>query len=106
MAKTLHSQLIKFPNEKVFVENSTYSRMRLKERIIKQELIPYECAECGNVGEWNGKKLVLQLDHKNGVNDDHRIDNLRFLCPNCHTQQDTYAAKNRLNEDRKPKRYV
>ena len=41
------------------------------------------------------KKLSLQLDHINGINNDHRIENLRFLCPNCHSQTETYAGKNK-----------
>jgi Zn finger protein HypA/HybF involved in hydrogenase expression len=80
--------------DQVFVENSTYARHNLKRRIIKEQLLPYKCGCCGNTGEHNNKALVLQLDHINGINNDHRLANLRFLCPNCHTQQDTYAAKN------------
>jgi hypothetical protein len=83
-----------YPNETVFVEHSSYSRRSLKKRIIEQNLLNHCCQECGLKHEWNGKPIVLQLDHINGINNDHRIENLRFLCPNCHTQQDTYAAKN------------
>lgn len=83
-----------FPDDKVYTENSTFPRHRLKERLIRESKIPYSCQECGNNGNHNGKPLVLQLDHINGVNNDNRLENLRFLCPNCHTQQDTYAAKN------------
>lgn len=92
-------------NEEVFVESSTYPRHRLKERILKQKLIDYRCAECSNVGEWNSQILVLQLEHKNGKSDDHRLVNLCFLCPNCHSQTKTYAAKNRKNPNRTPKAY-
>ena len=81
-------------NEQVFIENSNYPRCHLKERIIKQNLISYICEQCDILGEYNGKPLSLQLDHKNGINNDNRINNLRFLCPNCHSQQDTYAGKN------------
>jgi len=95
----------RFSNEQVFVESSAYPRHRLKERIINQQLLEYRCSCCGIGPEWNDKPLVLQLEHKNGVNDDHRIDNLDFLCPNCHTQTSTYAAKNRHNPNRKAKKY-
>ena len=53
----------------------------------------YKCQKCG-ISEWLGNPLTLQLDHINGVNNDHRLTNLRFLCPNCHSQTDTYAGKN------------
>lgn len=96
---------MKFPNEIIFVENSNHPRHRVKERIIKENLLPYECSSCSNTGSWQNKKLVLQLDHINGVNNDNRIENLRFLCPNCHSQEDTYAAKNKTNAQRRPKKY-
>lgn len=80
-------------NEEVFVENSFYARHNLKKRIIQQNLIPYVCQHCYNTGSWNGKKLVLQLDHINGVNNDNRLQNLRFLCPNCHSQTDTFSCR-------------
>jgi Zn finger protein HypA/HybF involved in hydrogenase expression len=88
----------RFSNDIVFVENSSYARHNLKRRIIEEKLLEYKCICCGNIGEHNNQPLTLQLDHINGVNNDHRLENLRFLCPNCHTQQDTYAAKNILKQ--------
>lgn len=52
------------------------------------------CSLCGLLPVWNNKPLTLQVDHINGVNNDHRIENLRLLCPNCHTQTDTFGARN------------
>jgi len=80
-------------NEEVFVENSTYARHNIKRRLIKQKMIEYVCQDCGIDRNWNGKKLSLQLDHINGVNNDNRIENLRFLCPNCHSQTDNFSGK-------------
>ena len=82
-------------DEDVFVENSTYARHRLKDRIIKQQMIPYEC-ECCSIGpEWHGRPMPLILDHINGVSNDNRLENLRFVCSNCDSQLDTYKSKNR-----------
>lgn len=81
-------------NEDVFVVNSTYARHNIKKRVLQQKLIPCICQSCGIGETWNNKKLVLQLDHINGINNDNRIENLRFLCPNCHSQQETFSARN------------
>lgn len=79
--------------EAQFTENSPTARKDIKSHIIKNGLIPYSCKECNNDGTYNGKPLSLQLEHINGVNNDNRLENLCFLCPNCHSQTDTYAGK-------------
>jgi hypothetical protein len=75
----------------ISVENG---KKEIKKIILKENLLPYICSGCGNQGIWNGKPLNLQLEHKNGNNIDNRLENLEFLCPNCHTQTDTYGSKN------------
>ena len=85
---------------KLFTENSKHNRSVLRRYIIKNNLIPYRCAICGAI-EWQGKTLSLELDHINGVNNDNRLENLRFLCPNCHSQTTTYGSRNQqLNESK------
>lgn len=76
----------------VFIENSKIQRTKAKELLIRFELIPYKC-KCGISHTWEGKPLSLQLEHMNGVHNDHRLENLCFLCPNCHSQTDTFAGK-------------
>ena len=85
----------KYELEEILVENSSYTNLnRLKKRLVRSGVLKYECEECGNNGEWNGKPLALQLEHKNGKHNDHRLCNLCFLCPNCHSQTETYAGRN------------
>lgn len=80
--------------DEILVENSTYTNInRLKDRLIREKKLEYKCKECGISG-WNGKPLSLQLDHINGKHNDHRLENLRFLCPNCHSQTETFAGRN------------
>lgn len=82
----------RIPDEEVFVANSTYSNSALRRRIVRNQLVDYKCAICG-INRWQGSAIALQLDHCNGDRHDHRLDNLRFLCPNCHSQTETWGRK-------------
>lgn len=86
------------PTKSLLVENSTYNAGHLKKRLIKDKLIPYECSLCNLLPIWNNKSLVLQLDHINGISSDNRLKNLRFLCPNCHSQTDTFGSRNKRHK--------
>ena len=80
--------------ENVFIENSTASQATLRRWYIKGEYTPYKCSICGQEPIWQGKELTLILDHINGSNHDDRLENLRWVCPNCNQQLDTTAGKN------------
>lgn len=82
------------PLKEILVENSDYdNRQLLKRRCVAAGLLKDECYECGRGPTWNRKPLTLQLDHINGVSNDNRIENLRVLCPNCHSQTDAFAGR-------------
>lgn len=90
-----HNWAPKLPLDVVLVERSPYAcRSSLKRRLIKEGVLEYKCSECG-IWTWQGKPLSLQLEHRNGVNDDNRRENLCLLCPNCHSQTDTFAGRNK-----------
>jgi Zn finger protein HypA/HybF involved in hydrogenase expression len=76
--------------EEVFCENSKVRGSKLARRLKKLNIFPYQC-ECGNTGVWNNKPLTLHVDHKDGTNSNNLPENLRWLCPNCHSQTPTYA---------------
>ena len=60
----------------------------------------YKCSVC-DISDYNGKPLSLQLDHKDGDNKNHLLENLRWLCPNCHSQTDNWGVKNISKDGRK-----
>lgn len=74
-----------------------YQTFKLNKRLVKEKILEYKCSCCG-ISEWNNKPITLQLDHINGNNSDHRLENLRLICPNCHSQTDTYCGKNKEKE--------
>jgi len=88
----------KFPLKDVMVAGSTYPRHSLKKRIIDQKLLPYICSVCGCSPMWRDEPLPLLLDHINGVNNDNRLENLRFVCSNCDSQLPTYKSKNKVRK--------
>lgn len=84
-------------DDEIFCENSKVSQNKLRRTFKEKNIVPYKCAVCGLDPFWNGKPLVLTLDHKNGKNKDNKIENLRWICPNCDRQSDTYGYKNKKN---------
>ncbi len=78
----------------ILIENSTYSRTHLKNRLYDEGLLKRECCLCGQDETWKGVKISLILDHINGIHNDNRFENLRIVCPNCNAGLDTFAGKN------------
>jgi len=77
----------------ILVKDSTYcSSSGLKQRLFKEGVLEPKCQVCG-LSSWMGKPVPTELDHINGVNTDHRIENLRILCPNCHAQTSNFRGK-------------
>lgn len=95
---TKYGSLHKVNASDILKPNCKHARSVLRRYVIKNNLIPYRCAICGCV-EWQGRTLSLELDHINGINNDNRIENLRFLCPNCHSQTTTYGSRNQQRND-------
>lgn len=86
--------------EQILVKNSPHKAgTSLKQRLIAGGLLENRCALCGLLPEWQGKRLVLRLDHINGIRNDHRLINLRLLCPNCDSQTPTFAGRNKGKAD-------
>lgn len=78
----------------IFIENSTANQSTLRRWYIKNNYTDYICSICGQEPVWQGKELTLILDHINGFNHDDRLENLRWVCPNCNMQLDTTNGKN------------
>ena len=80
------------PLSEILVENSTYKTYHLGQRLLKEKVLTRECSRC-SLTEWQDAPIPLELDHVNGNNTDHRIENLRFLCCNCHALTSTWRRR-------------
>lgn len=95
---------IKRNPDNVFIKNSTANQTTLRRWYEKGNYTEYKCSICGLEPFWNGKELTLTLDHINGDNRDDRLENLRWVCPNCDRQLDTFCSKNMNYDIRRQKK--
>jgi Zn finger protein HypA/HybF involved in hydrogenase expression len=85
----------KFSHDDVYCENSKIRDIR--SRVLSDKIMEYKCSKCDIKDYWCNKPLTLELDHENGIKNDNRKQNLRWLCPNCHSQTETFGNKLRFN---------
>jgi hypothetical protein len=79
------------PDEEFFDINTSFHSAGYRKRLLRSG-VKYECVICRTI-EWQGKPLTLHVDHINGERTDNRKENLRFICPNCHQQTETWGCK-------------
>lgn len=95
--------LLKFSNDLVFCVNSTYIYGKeIKNRLYNDFNWERKCNKC-NLTEWMGQSMPLELEHKNGIHNDNRIENLELLCPNCHALTPTYRGRNKSYKKKEQK---
>ena len=79
----------------IMIVNSSYTNSNcLRKRLINEGIFEAKCS-CCNLTHWMDQAISLELDHINGINTDHSLENLRLLCPNCHALTSNYRGKNK-----------
>lgn len=96
-----HQGKEKYAFEEVFCKDSPVSQKVLRGYVKRHNVIPYVCSKCKNNGRWENDELVLELDHIDGDDHNNVPDNLRYLCPNCHSQTVTFRGRNKALKNHK-----
>ena len=89
-----------FSLKEILVKGSTFQSFKLKKRLFKEGVKSVECELCHWSKKSSDGRIPLELDHINGDRHDNRIENLRILCPNCHSMQPTHRGLNRRKNAR------
>ena len=90
-----HVNPTKIPLDEILAgKHPYYQTLKLKKRLIADGIKENKCEECG-IDSWLGQPISIQLDHIDGDSHNHKLDNLRMMCPNCHSQTLTYSGKNK-----------
>lgn len=92
-------QVPKIPLHEIIIlgQHPHYQTYKLKNRLIDEAIKEFHCENCGLI-EWLGKPIKLELHHIDGNRTNHLLSNLMLICPNCHSQTETFRAKNRKFE--------
>jgi len=91
-------RLAEKPQDEILIENIELAGKTIKKYILQKRLLDYSCGICG-ISDWLDKDISLEIDHINGIRTDNRIENLRFLCPNCHSQTEFFRGRNIKRKD-------
>lgn len=93
--KNIPRKFTKFSLEDILAgKHPEYQTFKLKNKLIAAGIKENRCEVC-DITEWNGKPIKMQLDHIDGDPHNHRLENLQMICPNCHSQTETYCGKNK-----------
>jgi hypothetical protein len=84
------------PLEELLVINSDVQSYKLKQKLFCSGMKQPKCELCGWSKRAKDDRIPVELDHINGIRRDNRIENLRILCPNCHSLQSTHRGKNKF----------
>lgn len=85
----------KYTLEEIFVKNSPVTQKVLRGYVERHSILEYKCSNCGCDGHWQGGLISLEIDHIDGDNSNNEVENLRYLCPNCHALTETYRGRNK-----------
>ena len=90
----------KYSLEEVFKKDSLITQHGLRGYIQRYNLIEYKCSKCGCDGHWQDGIIKLEVHHKDGDNHNNEIDNLIYLCPNCHALTENFRGKNKIENQK------
>lgn len=85
----------KYSLDEIFVKNSPVTQKVLRGYVERHKVLEYVCQTCGCDGQWQNEIISLELDHIDGDNSNNSLENLRYLCPNCHALTKTYRGRNK-----------
>ncbi len=90
-SRVCYAEYVQSQESAKFIAGKMVTVFTAKKHLLKQK--EYKCEHCA-LSEWNGKKIVLEIDHIDGNRTNNSLSNLRLLCPNCHSQTETFRYKN------------
>ncbi len=92
----IRKNMPKIPLSEIIQQNlhPNYQTYKLKQRLLEEGIKENRCETC-NISEWNELSINMELHHIDGNRNNHLLENLEMICPNCHSQTDNYRAKNK-----------